>query len=311
MPVETGSSYLSSDAGQSLMTMREFLQQCILHDDSTHNSNKSLETDAANHEDVDELANSCNINSSGSGSGCVVKGYLAQHRLFDQIPVLRGDFTVPDYCALLTTRDEEFLALAASSNNTSASTSVRASGADPYGRDSVDDDSGDVAVNMWFGPSDTQSPLHHDPFHNLLVQVHGYKYVRLYAHSESEKLYPRDGRLYNNSSVDVLAPDLIAHPAYTNAEYSETVLGPGDMLYIPRWCWHFVLALNHPCVPGQTECHCEKTGSNSSTDCEPSNGSNFTKLHGNEHDRNARIDSQSLYCTSVNFWWGPRIEKIT
>ena len=34
-------------------------------------------------------------------------GYLAQHRLFDQIPVLLKDISTPDYCALLTPDDED------------------------------------------------------------------------------------------------------------------------------------------------------------------------------------------------------------
>jgi hypothetical protein len=34
------------------------------------------------------------------------KGYLAQHRLFDQISQLRRDIIVPDYCALFGPEDE-------------------------------------------------------------------------------------------------------------------------------------------------------------------------------------------------------------
>lgn len=73
--------------------------------------------------------------------------YLAQHQLFDQIPGLRRDILTPDYCALLLA-DEEGEA----------------------GADSV-------AINAWFGPGGTVSPLHNDPFHNLLAQVVGTKRV--------------------------------------------------------------------------------------------------------------------------------------
>lgn len=73
--------------------------------------------------------------------------YLAQHELFDQIPPLRRDIMTPDYCALLLA-DEE----------------------DDGGAESV-------ATNAWFGPGGTVSPLHNDPFHNLLAQVVGSKRV--------------------------------------------------------------------------------------------------------------------------------------
>ena len=34
------------------------------------------------------------------------------------------------------------------------------------------DDSSHVKINCWFGPMGTVSPLHFDPEHNLLAQVH-------------------------------------------------------------------------------------------------------------------------------------------
>ena len=91
-------------------------------------------------------------NDDGGGrSDTGGKAYLAQHQLFDQIPALRRDIMTPDYCALLLDDEED------------------------------DRDAGSVAINAWFGPAGTVSPLHNDPFHNLLAQVVGTKRVRMPA----------------------------------------------------------------------------------------------------------------------------------
>ncbi|DBA03708.1 TPA: hypothetical protein N0F65_004125 [Lagenidium giganteum] len=141
-------------------------------------------------------------------------GYLAQHHLFEQIPSLGRDIMTPDYCAI--PRDES--------------------------DDTADVD--DVAVNAWFGPRNTVSPLHHDPKDNLLCQVVGKKYLRLYAPCESDKLYPVEGLLSNTSQVDVEQPDLDEFPRFSTATYIDCVLAEGEMLYIPPKWWHFVKSLS-------------------------------------------------------------------
>jgi hypothetical protein len=149
VPVEIGSSYLSDDYSQQLMTVEKFISTFIACPNQEH--------------------------TQGTG-------YLAQHRLFDQVPLLLKDIATPDYCALLTEEDEVVEADASSVGNSENA----AEGADA------------VIMNAWLGPSTTVSPLHHDPYHNLLAQVVGYKYVRLYHPSASQNLYPMPDRMSNN-----------------------------------------------------------------------------------------------------------------
>ena len=105
------------------------------------------------------------------------------------------------------------------------------------------------AVNAWVGTADTKTALHRDPYSNLLTQTTGFKYVRLYDVSESSKLYPekslRDGNsnTFTKSSVVVETPDLKRHPKFADASYFETILAPGDALFMPKGMWHYVRAL--------------------------------------------------------------------
>lgn len=113
--------------------------------------------------------------------------YLAQHPLFDQLPELAQDIREPLYCVLGEGRVH--------------------------------------AVNAWFGPAGTVremqpvqqfsfcqitmidilacitlsvsvlsnlqvTPLHQDPSHNLLCQVVGAKYIRLYSPEHTASLAP-------------------------------------------------------------------------------------------------------------------------
>ncbi|KAG7400693.1 Bardet-Biedl syndrome 7 protein [Phytophthora boehmeriae] len=191
VPVEVGSSYLSDDWGQELMTVNEFLDRHIIPP-----LNNDAATETHHPEDGNKL------------------GYLAQHRLFDQIMALGRDIITPDYCTVQ--RIEEV----------------------------GEEENEDITVNGWFGPGGTMSPLHFDPKDNVLCQVVGAKYLRLYAPNESSKLYPVEGLLSNTSQVQVENPDPVQFPDFCRAKYVECVLREGEMLYIPPTYWHYVRSLS-------------------------------------------------------------------
>ncbi|XP_051118613.1 lysine-specific demethylase JMJ30 isoform X1 [Andrographis paniculata] len=132
--------------------------------------------------------------------------YLAQHQLFDQIQELKQDIVIPDYCY--------------------------AGGGEIQ------------SLNAWFGPPGTVTPLHHDPHHNILAQVVGKKYIRLYPASLSEELYPHsESMLSNSSQVDLDNIDEEQFPKIMDLEFVDCILEEGEMLYIPPKWWHYVRSL--------------------------------------------------------------------
>ncbi|KAF9121489.1 hypothetical protein BGW39_010499 [Mortierella sp. 14UC] len=210
VPIEIGSQYTDEQWTQKLVTMREFIQTYILCQEQPGTSDDSKD-------------------ESRDRKGATEVGYLAQHDLFAQIPRLQRDIDIPDYCMIGPDNQEGY------------------------------NPPDDVLLNAWFGPRGTVSPMHTDPYHNLLAQVVGRKYIRLYAPKETSKLYcfgneaqDEEGQtgesggsmLGNTSQVNVEKPDLERHPLFAEAEYVETILGPGDMLYIPFQWWHYIRSLS-------------------------------------------------------------------
>ncbi|KAI8883735.1 Clavaminate synthase-like protein [Backusella circina FSU 941] len=142
------------------------------------------------------------------------KAYLAQHDLFHQIPRLEGDMRVPDYCYMQPNLTKYYT-----------------------------ERPEDVIKNAWFGPAGTVSPLHQDPYHNLLAQVVGCKYIRLYSPDQTALMYPHEGLMTNTSQVDLEKPDHTRFPQFKDASYVECILNPGELLYIPPKWWHYVKSL--------------------------------------------------------------------
>ncbi|KAJ1966550.1 hypothetical protein IWQ62_002400 [Dispira parvispora] len=197
VPVEFGSQYIDPQWKQRLIPFTEFVDHILFPDSSsTHPSNNETTPTPMYDKPV---------------------AYLAQHDLFQQIPALQADISIPDYCYGLISETEDT----------------------PL----------EPLIHWWLGPRGTVSPLHYDRYHNLLVQVVGYKYVRLYSPLESAKLYPftDDSNLSNTSRVDVRRSDVGQFPAFAQASYVECLLKPGEMLYIPPYWWHYVESLSVSC----------------------------------------------------------------
>ena len=145
VPIELGSSYLSQDYSQKLMTVEQFIRTYITsrtdanpvvnyninsgndfdkdvsngidtsitgsHINKNQNSEEEISCDNnTGHHDLtyNNQNGNCHDNNHKANTNKTHSriGYLAQHRLFDQVPELLRDIITPDYCALLLPTDE-------------------------------------------------------------------------------------------------------------------------------------------------------------------------------------------------------------
>lgn len=103
----------------------------------------------------------------------------------------------------------------------------------------------DEAAFAWIGQAGVVSPLHLDAANNFFCQVHGRKLVRLYSPDDSACFYPhRVDEVAHFSTVDAEAPDLAQHPRFAEATCYQTILEPGDLLFLPAYWWHHMRSLD-------------------------------------------------------------------
>lgn len=222
VPVEVGANYARQDWGQDMILWADFLKHC--HWDTFIAPDPKHDSKEASIDPPPVL-------------------YMAQHDLASQFPALSQDFFLPEY--------------------------VYTSPAPPpdwpdYAPPATSDG---VITNVWIGPPGTVSPPHFDPFYNCFVQVVGHKEVwaappscrpiktMTAAGLQSVDMTEQsndaavgaessvtDTLMSNTSDVDVFGTeDLVASQVRSAAFRS--VLGPGDLLYLPPGWWHSLRSL--------------------------------------------------------------------
>jgi ribosomal protein L16 Arg81 hydroxylase len=94
---------------------------------------------------------------------------------------------------------------------------------------------------FWLTPQGNKTVLHHDSFYeNLNIQVFGRKRFLLMPPRDTKKMY---SHVFSESPIDPTAPDLGRFPRFKGTSMFEAILNPGEVIYIPAFWWHYVVAL--------------------------------------------------------------------
>ena len=110
-------------------------------------------------------------------------------------------------------------------------------------------------ANIWIGLPPTYTPLHRDPNPNLFVQLASSKKVRLYEPSVGARIFwnvqrsigqsaqsnLRGDEMMEGPERDVLDEVVWGRSAATAG--FETVVDPGDALFIPKGWWHTIKSI--------------------------------------------------------------------
>ncbi|ORY87677.1 hypothetical protein BCR37DRAFT_384984 [Protomyces lactucae-debilis] len=142
-----------------------------------------------------------------------VKVYLAQHALFDTIPELYVDCTLPSFTE---TNGKRVPAL------------CMAGRGDLYN------------INVWLGYA-THTPLHRDPYCNIFAQLFGSKRAILFPPEAREYLKMHQNPLHRNTSTinDVFNVEAQRSlPINVQTQGLECSLESGDALYVPEGWLH-------------------------------------------------------------------------
>lgn len=121
--------------------------------------------------------------------------------VFNSLPELKEDFSVPEYCA----------------------------------------NGMKLQANLWFSGAPSVTRLHFDLPHNLLAQVYGQKRFILFGPEQTKNLYQCSIRSSTPqfSEIDLTQTDTKKFPKVIHTQPIQTILSPGDLLFIPSRWWHY------------------------------------------------------------------------
>ena len=109
---------------------------------------------------------------------------------------------------------------------------------------------------IWISSAGMITHAHFDQDFNFFVQLIGKKRFTLWPPSQHELMYPypRVHPLWHKSRVNCRTPDITQFPNFAKTKALQIVLGPGDILFVPPYTWHYVETLS-PSVSLSTWSH--------------------------------------------------------
>lgn len=114
----------------------------------------------------------------------------------------------------------------------------------------IPEDGNGTDTRVWIGSAGTRSMLHSDLKDNLFCQIWGEKSITLLPWRHSRAAYPFPDNLVN-SRIDLENIDPARFPKVRSAPFYHSLVKPGDILFIPRGCWHDIrsatpsISINH------------------------------------------------------------------
>ena len=109
---------------------------------------------------------------------------------------------------------------------------------------------------MWISSRGMITHGHFDQDFNFFVQLVGEKRFTLWSPSQHELMYvyPRVHPMWHKSRINFREPDVSKFPQFAKSTALQVTLGPGDVMFIPPYMWHYVETLS-PSVSLSTWSH--------------------------------------------------------
>jgi len=94
---------------------------------------------------------------------------------------------------------------------------------------------------LWVGPESASTPMHRDLGNVYLAQIKGRKHVKLVPSRQIHLIYNEAGY---HSEIDFQNIDFTEFPLAKKLSIYETVVQPGELLFIPVGWWHDITSLD-------------------------------------------------------------------
>ena len=98
---------------------------------------------------------------------------------------------------------------------------------------------------VWVSSAGMITHAHFDQDYNFFVQISGIKRFTLWTSTQHESLYiyPRVHPMWHKSRINFREIDPQQFPLFLKSQALQITVGPGDLLYVPPYTWHYVETL--------------------------------------------------------------------